>query len=71
MNLKLLPLFLTLALASSLSSCASDDQPKRKKVVGPDDGGLSKLSWNRPRSWEGNSRFGGGMGGMGMMPTSR
>jgi hypothetical protein len=64
MNVKLLPLFLALALASSLSSCASEE-PKRKKVVGPDDGGLSKLAWNRPRSWEGNSRFGN------MMPNSR
>lgn len=52
------------SLALLLASCTSDE-PKRKKVVGPDDGGISKLSWNRPRSWEGTARYGP------MMPQSR
>lgn len=57
--------FFSLALAVvSLSSCASDE-PKRKKVVGPDDSAYSSLPWNRPKSWESNARFGG------MMPQSR
>ncbi|MBK8091274.1 MAG: hypothetical protein IPK32_04595 [Verrucomicrobiaceae bacterium] len=62
--MKLHSLLLALVAASSLSSCASDE-PKRKKVVGPSDDGLSKLAWNRPRSWEGNARYGN------MMPVSR
>ena len=52
------------SVAGSLTSCSSDE-PKRKKVVGPDDGGLSKLSWNRPRSWEGTAKYGP------MVPQSR
>jgi hypothetical protein len=56
-------LFLVLA-AACLSSCASDE-PKRKKVVGPDGSAYSNLPWNRPKSWESNARFGG------MMPQSR
>lgn len=57
-------LLLTITAASSLSSCASDE-PKRKKVVGPDSSQTSTLPWNRPRSWEGNARYGG------MVPGSR
>jgi hypothetical protein len=54
-----------LVLASAgLTSCASDE-PKRKKVVGPDGSAYSNLPWNRPKSWESNARFGG------MMPQSR
>lgn len=56
-------LFLALA-AVSLSSCASDE-PQRKKVVGPDSSEYSNLPWNRPKSWEGNARYGS------MMPQSR
>ena len=56
-------LFVTLG-ASSLVSCSSDE-PQRKKVVGPDASGYSSLPWSRPRSWEGNARYGG------MMPQSR
>ncbi len=52
------------ALVCMMGACTSD-QPKRKKVVGPDDGGISKLSWNRPRSWEGTAKYGP------MMPQSR
>ncbi|MDZ4404466.1 hypothetical protein [Prosthecobacter sp.] len=49
----------------SLTSCASEE-PKRKKVVGPDGSQYSNLPWNRPRSWEGNARNPlGAMGGMG------
>lgn len=49
--------------AVSLTSCASNE-PQRKKVVGPDSSGYSNLSWNRPRSWEGNARSPlGAMGG--------
>ncbi|WP_395743700.1 hypothetical protein [Prosthecobacter sp.] len=57
-------LLLTVTTACSLSSCASDE-PKRKKVVGPDGSQYSHLPWNRPRSWEGNARYGG------MVPGSR
>jgi len=57
-------LLLTITAACSLSSCASDE-PKRKKVVGPDSSQNSTLPWNRPRSWEGNARYGG------MVPGSR
>ncbi|OYW75776.1 MAG: hypothetical protein B7Z37_11785 [Verrucomicrobia bacterium 12-59-8] len=57
-------LLLTITVACSLSSCASDE-PKRKKVVGPDGSEFSNLPWNRPRSWEGNARYGG------MVPGSR
>lgn len=64
MKSKVLLCLALVSLVSSLSSCSSDE-PKRKKVVGPDDGGLSKLSWNRPRSWEGTARYGP------MMPQSR
>ncbi len=53
-----------LALVTVLSSCSSDE-PKRKKVVGPDDSSLSKMAWNRPRSWEGTAKYGP------MMPQSR
>lgn len=56
-------LFLAVTVASSFTSCASDE-PKRKKVVGPDSHD-SNLPWNRPRSWEGNARYGG------MVPVSR
>ncbi|MBB5035076.1 hypothetical protein [Prosthecobacter vanneervenii] len=52
-----------ITIACSLTSCTSDE-PKRKKVVGPDSGN-SNLPWNRPRSWEGNARYGG------MVPVSR
>jgi hypothetical protein len=58
------PILLLPLLALVLGACSSDE-PKRKKVVGPDDGGISKLSWNRPRSWEGTARYGP------MMPSSR
>ncbi len=55
---------LLLPVLSMLASCASDE-PKRKKVVGPDSSGYSNLPWNRPRSWEGQARSPlGGMGGM-------
>jgi hypothetical protein len=57
-------LLLATTAACTLSSCASDE-PKRKKVVGPDSSGYSSLPWNRPRSWEGNARYGG------MVPGSR
>lgn len=54
---------LVATLVASLPSCASNE-PKRKKVVGPDSSGYSSLSWNRPRSWEGNARSPlGAMGG--------
>lgn len=58
--------FLLLAAISacSLISCGSDE-PQRKKVVGPDGSQYSNLPWNRPRSWEGNARYGA------MMPQSR
>lgn len=56
-------LLLTVSVAFSLASCASDE-PRRKKVVGPDNHD-SNLPWNRPRSWEGNARYGG------MVPVSR
>lgn len=65
MKTRLLALLVAALGVSCLASCGSSDQPKRKKVVGPDDSAYSKLSWNRPRSWEGNARYGG------MMPTSR
>ncbi len=56
---------LSLALAAvCLSSCTSDE-PQRKKVVGPDGSAYSNLPWNRPKSWEGNARYGS------MMPQSR
>lgn len=55
---------LAITAVCCLSSCASDE-PKRKKVVGPDGSQYSNLPWNRPRSWEGNARYGG------MVPTSR
>lgn len=64
MKSKLLVTLLAVILASVLGACSSDE-PKRKKVVGPDDGGISKLSWNRPRSWEGTARYGP------MVPQSR
>jgi hypothetical protein len=58
-------LLICLALVSAgLTSCASDE-PKRKKVVGPDGSAYSNLPWNRPKAWESNARFGG------MMPQSR
>ena len=58
-------LLLTVTATCSLSSCASDDEPKRKKVVGPDSSQYSSLPWNRPRSWEGTAKYGG------MVPGSR
>lgn len=65
MKTRLFSLFLLAATtACSLSSCASDE-PKRKTVVGPDGSQYSNLPWNRPRSWEGNARYGG------MVPGSR
>ena len=57
-------LLLAITAACTLSSCASDE-PKRKKVVGPDGSQYSNLPWNRPRSWEGNAKYGG------MVPGSR
>jgi hypothetical protein len=64
MKTRLLSLLLLAIIASSLSSCAPDE-PKRKKVVGPDSSQYSSLPWNRPRSWEGNAKYGG------MVPGSR
>lgn len=65
MKTRLLTLLLLVTTAAcSLSSCTSDE-PKRKKVVGPDGSQYSNLPWNRPRSWEGNARYGG------MVPGSR
>ncbi|WP_395737200.1 hypothetical protein [Prosthecobacter sp.] len=65
MKTRLLSLFLlSITAACCLSSCTSDE-PKRKKVVGPDSSQYSNLPWNRPRSWEGNARYGG------MVPGSR
>ncbi|MCB1278066.1 hypothetical protein [Prosthecobacter sp.] len=60
----ILPLLLSVISVFSFTSCTSDE-PQRKKVVGPDGSQYSNLPWNRPRSWEGNSRYGG------MVPTSR
>lgn len=61
-----LPLFILLLATAlcPLASCSSDG-PQRKKVVGPDSGDYSNLPWNRPRSWEGNARYGA------FMPVSR
>ena len=64
MKSKFVTTLFALALVCLMGACTSD-KPKRKKVVGPDDGGISKLSWNRPRSWEGTARYGP------MMPQSR
>lgn len=66
MKIRLLNLLLLAVIIScSFSSCASEE-PKRKKVVGPDGSQYSNLPWNRPRSWEGNARNPlGAMGGMG------
>ncbi len=57
-------LLLALTVAGSFSSCTSDEA-KRKKVIGPGGGEFSNLPWNRPRSWEGNARYGP------YMPSSR
>lgn len=65
MKMRTLNLILLAAVAiCSLTSCTPEG-PQRKKVVGPDGSGYSNLPWNRPRSWEGNARYGG------MMPQSR
>lgn len=58
-------LLLAIIIPCALPSCTSDE-PKRKKVVGPDGSQYSNLPWNRPRSWEGNARNPlGAMGGLG------
>ena len=57
-------LLLAVTTACSLTSCASEG-PQRKKIVGPDGSQYSNLPWNRPRSWEGNARYGN------MLPGSR
>lgn len=63
-KLRLLNLLLLAATAASImTSCSSSDEPKRKKVVGPDSSGYSNLPWNRPKSWEGNARYGAFMPG--------
>lgn len=64
MKTRLFALLLGVLGVSSLTSCGSDE-PQRKKVVGPDSSSYSNLPWSRPRSWEGNARYGG------MMPQSR
>lgn len=66
MKPRLLNLLLLLAVitACSFTSCTPEG-PKRKQVVGPDGSQFSNLPWNRPRSWEGNARYGA------FMPTSR
>lgn len=64
MKTRLLSLLLLTIITGSFSSCTSDE-PKRKKVVGPDGSQYSSLPWNRPRSWEGNAKYGG------MVPGSR
>ncbi len=65
MKTRLLKLLLLAVIAPcAFVSCASNE-PQRKKVVGPDGSQFSSLPWNRPRSWEGNARYGN------MMPGSR
>lgn len=48
-------LLLVATTAGLLPSCASDE-PKRKKVVGPDSSQFSTQPWNRPRKWEAAAR---------------
>jgi len=56
-------LILAVTAVGCMSSCTSSDEPKRKTAVGPDSSGYSNLPWNRPRSWEGNARYGAFMPG--------
>lgn len=64
MKARLVSLLLVTLGLLSLVSCGSDE-PKRKKVVGPDSSGYSNLPWSRPKAWESTAKYGG------MLPTSR
>lgn len=58
--------FLGLAIAALtlMPACETSNKPKKPKPV-PPTAGVDVKPWNRPHSWENNSRFGG------MMPQSR
>lgn len=67
-RLTLSVLLLALTAGGLIPSCSSDE-PKRKKVVGPDASAYSTQPWNRPRTWEATARSplgaqGGGGGGI-------
>lgn len=64
MKMRILSLLVLAATAlACMPSCSSSDEPKRKKVVGPDSSEYSNLPWNRPKPWEGNARYGAFMPG--------
>ena len=50
-----------LALAATLSSCASD-KPQTALVNDPDAQVGSAIPWNRPANWEGRGNIPGGVG---------
>lgn len=54
---------LAVAMLALVSACESG-KPKKPKPV-PPTANVDAKPWNRPHSWENNSRFGG------MMPQSR
>jgi len=67
----ILSVLLLAFMVGMLPSCASDE-PKRKKVVGPDSSAYSTQPWNRPRSWEATARSPlGAQGGAGAGILSR
>lgn len=53
-----------LALAASLSSCASD-KPQTALVNDPDAQVGSSIPWNKPAQWEGRGNLPGGLGASG------
>lgn len=55
---------LALTFVSSMVSCSSSDEPKRRERKPPPVAD-STMPWNRPAKWEGAGRYGQ------MMPGSR
>ncbi len=53
-----------LALAATLSSCASD-KPQTALVNDPDAQVGSSIPWNKPAQWEGRGNLPGGLGASG------
>lgn len=53
----------SVALLLILTACESTNEPRKPKPV-PPTLAIDEKPWNRPRSWENNSRFGG------MLPQS-